>query len=84
MQLILMLTVVGTIAITIGLIGLYSSVVIRLNKIEKSMKKRSREHSRLEGRVYVLEQRDRVEADHIIIKHEWDEASGIRYPSQEA
>lgn len=83
MQLILMLTVVGTIAITIGLIGLYSSVVIRLNKIEKDMKKRSRKHDRLEGRVYVLEQRDRDEADHIIIKHEWDEASGIRYPSQE-
>ena len=83
MQLILMLTVVGTIAITIGFIGLYSSVVIRLNKIEKSMKKRSREHNRLEGRVYVLEQRDRDEADHIIIKHEWNELDGVRYPSQE-
>lgn len=83
MKILLLWTVVGSILIAVGLLGLYANVTARLRAIEKSIKKSNKDHSRMNQRVRVLEERDAAKSDRIVISHEWAEADGIRYPSQE-
>lgn len=83
MKVILLLTIVGTSMIAVGLLGLYVNVTRRLNAIEKTISTEKKKHSRTRQRVRVLEERDADESDRVIITHEWKEADGIRYPSQE-
>lgn len=83
MKVILLLTVSGTICITVGLLGLYASVIQRLSKLERDHKESNKTIKRNKKRIEVLEARDQAESDKIVITHKWDEISGIRYPSEE-
>lgn len=83
MKVLLMLTIIGTVMIAVGLLGLYINVTMRLHDIEDSIDDVKKKHSRTRQRVKVLEDRAAEESDRVIITHKWDEASGIRYPSQE-
>lgn len=83
MKVILLLTVFGTICITVGLLGLYASVIQRLSKLERDHKESNKTIKRNKKRIEVLEARDQAESDKIVITHKWDEVSGIRYPSEE-
>ena len=82
-RILLMLTIIGTIMIAVGLLGLYINVTKRLNDIEKSLSKSEKKHSRTRQRVKDLEDQAKKEADQITFYHKWDEAADIRYPSQE-
>lgn len=83
MKVILLLTVFGIICITVGLLGLYASVIQRLSKLERDHKESNKTIKRNKKRIEVLEARDQATSDRVVITHEWKEADGIRYPSQE-
>lgn len=83
MKVILLLTVLGTTLIAVGLLGLYVNVTMRLKDIENDIQDVKKKHSRTRERVKILENRAADQSDHVIITHQWDEVSGIRYPSQE-
>ena len=83
MKVLLMLTIIGTIMIAVGLLGLYINVTKRLNDIEKSFSKSEKKHSRTRQRVRDLEEEARKKKDSVTFFHKWDEADSIRYPSQE-
>lgn len=82
MKLILMLTVIGTVLIAAGLLGLWMDVTKRLMDIEADIKESKKHISRNRRRIKVLEDRDADESDKIIIQREWNK-SDVRYPSQE-
>ena len=69
--------------IAVGLLGLYINVTKRLNDLEKDFNKSEKKHSRTRQRVRDLEEEARKKKDSVTIFHKWDEADGIRYPSQE-
>ena len=82
MKVILLLTVLGTL-IAVGLLGLYVNVTMRLKEIENDIHDIKKKSSRSRERIRILEDRAADQSDHVIITHQWDEVSGIRYPSQE-
>lgn len=82
-RILLMMTIVGTIMIAVGLLGLYVNVTKRLRDIERSVGDVRKKHSRTRQRVKDLEDQAKKEADQITFYHKWDEAADIRYPSQE-
>ena len=84
MKVLLMLTIIGTIMIAVGLLGLYINVTMRLHDIEDSIDDVRKKHSRTRQRVRDLEEEARKKKDSVTFFHKWDEADGIRYPSQEA
>lgn len=83
MKVLLMLTIIGTVMIAVGLLGLYINVTMRLHDIEDSIDDVRKKHSRTRQRVRDLEDEARKKKDSVTIFHQWDEADGIRYPSQE-
>ena len=66
-RLILLLTVVGFILITLGLMGLYIDVNRRLIALKKSQRNTNKLVIAQNRRLDVIEQRDREAADHIYI-----------------
>ena len=83
MKVILLMTIIGSIMITIGLMGLYFNVTYRLSKLEHDMKDQRKDIRKNHSDIKVIKERAAQESDKIIIQHEWTEAKGIRYPSQE-
>lgn len=83
MKLILLGTIIGTVLIASGLLMLYVDVCRRIKDLESDLNDISKKHSRTKQRVRVLEQRDQEKSNRVVITHSWDEASGIRYPSEE-
>lgn len=83
MRIILLLTVLGTVMIAVGLLGLYINVTLRLRDIERSVDEVKKKHSRTRQRVKDLEDGANRKKNSVTIFHKWDEADGIRYPSQE-
>lgn len=82
-RILLMLTIIGTVMIAVGLLGLYINVTMRLHDIEDSIDDVRKKHSRTRQRVKDLEDEANRKKDSVTIFHKWDEADGIRYPSQE-
>lgn len=82
-RILLMMTIVGTIMIAVGLLGLYVNVTKRLHDIERSVGDVKKKHSRTRQRVKELEDEANRKKNSVTIFHKWDEADGIRYPSQE-
>lgn len=83
MTYILLMTVLGSIMVTVGLLGLYFNITYRLNKIEHDMKDHRKNIRKNHQDIKVLKERTAQESDRIVIEHAWQEADGIRYPSQE-
>lgn len=83
MKLVLLGTIIGTVLIASGLLMLYVDVCRRIKDLESDLNDISKKHSRTKQRVRVLEQRDQEKSNRVVITHSWDEASGIKYPSQE-
>ena len=83
MKVLLMLTIIGIVMIAVGLLGLYINVTMRLHDIEDSVDDVKKKHSRTRQRVKDLEDEAKKKKDSVAIFHKWDEADGIRYPSQE-
>ena len=83
MTYLLLLTVLGSIMVTVGLLGLYFNITYRLNKIEHDMKDHRKNIRKNHQDIKILKERAAQESDRIVISHEWQEADGIRYPSQE-
>lgn len=67
-RLILLLTVVGFILITLGLMGLYVDVNRRLIALKKSQRNTNKLVIDQNRRLDVIEQRDREAAEHIYIR----------------
>lgn len=83
MKLVLLGTIIGAVLIASGLLMLYVDVCRRIKDLESDLNDISKKHSRTKQRVRVLEQRDQEKSNRVVITHSWDEASGIRYPSEE-
>lgn len=83
MKLVLLGAIIGTVLIASGLLMLYVDVCRRIKDLESDLNDISKKHSRTKQRVRVLEQRDQEKSNRVVITHSWDEASGIRYPSEE-
>lgn len=83
MKILLLLTVIGTMMITVGLFGLYVNTTIRIRQIEKELKNHKKDIRKNRTDIAICKERAAQESDHIVITHEWNEASGIRYPSEE-
>jgi beta-lactamase regulating signal transducer with metallopeptidase domain len=83
MKTLLLLTVIGTMMITVGLLGLYVNTTYRIRQIEKELKSHKKDIKQNRTDIAICKERAEQKSDHIVITHEWDEASGIRYPSQE-
>lgn len=77
----LLLTVVGIILATIGLLGLYIDVNRRIKALKKSLRSTDRLVINNERRISVIEQRDRDQAEHVYFctDNEIDEARDIKY-----
>lgn len=70
MRILLMLTLIGIVLITLGLMGLYVDVNRRLIAIKKSLKNTNKLVVVQSRRLDVIEQRDREAAEHIYICHD--------------
>lgn len=77
-RLILLLTIVGIILITLGLMGLYVDVTRRLHKIEKSLNSTKSEVSHTKSQIRVLEERDKQKSDKLVIEYQ-PVGSDIKY-----
>ena len=78
----LLLTIIGTVMIAVGLLGLYVSVTRRLNKLQRELKNSKNDIRSNNNKIKVLEQRAAEQSDHIVITHEYKPAD-ISFPSQE-
>lgn len=76
-RLILLLTIVGFILITLGLMGLYIDVNRRLIALKKSQKNTNKLVIDQNRRLDVIEQRDRDAAEHVYIHS--DGSNDIKY-----
>lgn len=83
MKLLLMFTVLGTVLVATGLLGLWIQTTLRIREIENELKANSKDIKKNRRKISILEERDAQKSDKIVISHEWNEAAGIRYPSQE-
>lgn len=83
MKLVLLGTIIGTVLIASGLLMLYVDVCRRIKDLEEDLHDINKKHSRTKQRVRILEQRDQEKSNRVVITYSWDEASGIRYPSEE-
>lgn len=77
-HILLLLTIVGIILVTVGLLGLYVDVNRRIKALKRSVKNTQRVALDHDSRITVIEQRDRDASDHIYI-HNTDKSSEIQY-----
>lgn len=84
-RILLLLTIVGIILVTLGLLGLYVDVTLRLKRINNSIREQKRELGRTKDRVKVIEDRDRDSSNHVYfatdneIEEERPDYSDIKY-----
>ena len=64
-RILLLLTVVGIILVTLGLLGLYIDVNRRLRALKKSLMTTNQVVFKQDRRIDVIEQRDRDQSDHV-------------------
>ena len=64
-RVLLLLTVIGIILVTLGLLGLYFDVCRRLRRINRSIREQNSEIRRTNRRAKVIEDRDRDRSDHV-------------------
>ena len=64
-RILLLLTVVGIILVTLGLLGLYIDVNRRIIALKRSLKNTDRLVLHNEKRIKAIEQRDRDQSDHV-------------------
>ena len=64
-HILLLLTIVGIILVTIGLLGLYVDVNRRIKALKKSVKNTQRVALNHDSRIKAIEQRDRDQSDHV-------------------
>ena len=64
-RVLLLLTILGCILITIGLLIMYVDVNRRIRKINKTMWQNQRDIHKNSDRIKVIEQRDRDQSDHL-------------------
>lgn len=77
----LLLTVVGIIFVTVGLLGLYVDVNRRIKALKKSLRSTDSLVINNERRISVIEQRDRDQAEHVYFctDNECDEERDIKF-----
>lgn len=84
-RILLLLTIIGIILVTLGLLGLYMDVTLRLKRINNSIREQKRELGRTKDRVKVIEDRDRDSSNHVYfatdneIEEERPDYSDIKY-----
>ena len=64
-RILLLLTIIGIIFVTLGLLGLYIDVNRRIKALKKSLRSTDHLVSRNEKRISVIEQRDRDQSEHV-------------------
>ena len=77
-HILLLLTIVGIILVTVGLLGLYVDVNRRIKALKRSVKNTQRVALDHDSRIKVIEQRSRDASDHIYI-HNTDKSNEIQY-----
>lgn len=84
-RILLLLTIIGIILVTLGLLGLYVDVTLRLKRINNSIREQKRELGRTKNRVKVIEDRNRDSSNHVYfatdneIEEERPDYSDIKY-----
>lgn len=80
-RILLLLTVIGVILVTVGLLGLYIDVNRRIKALKKSLRSTDRLVLNNEKRISVIEQRDRDQSDHVYFAtdNEIDEERDIKF-----
>ena len=80
-RILLLLTIIGIIFVTLGLLGLYIDVNRRIKALKKSLKSTDRLVLHNENRISVIEQRDRDTSDHVYFctDNELDEERDIKF-----
>ncbi len=81
-RLILLLTIVGIILITLGLMGLYIDVNRRLIALKKSLRNTDKLVINQNRRLDVIEQRDREAAEHIYICCDGEPVKDIKFKGE--
>lgn len=81
-RLILLLTIVGFILITLGLMGLYFDVSRRLIALKKSQRNTNKLVIAQNRRLDVIEQRDREAAEHIYICCDGESVKDIKFKGE--
>lgn len=80
-RILLLLTIIGIIFVTLGLLGLYIDVNRRIKALKKSLKSTDRLVLHNEKRISVIEQRDRDASDHVYFctDNELDDERDIKF-----
>ena len=79
MKVLLLLTVCGSIMVTVGLLGLYAQVTVRLKKLEHDLKDYRRDTRKNYHDIKILKERAASESDKIIITHEYSQKDAPNY-----
>lgn len=81
MHTLLLMTVLGFIAVTVGLFGLYINATIRLNEIERDLKAQRGEITRHKREIKTIKDHANAEPDKVVIVHEYED-NGVKFPSK--
>lgn len=82
MNVLLALTILGTVLVTVGLLGLYMDVARRISKLQRDLKASRRDIRKNHHDISILKERAAQESDRIIIQHEYKPAD-ISFPNEE-
>lgn len=85
MKTLLLLTIIGTVLIAVGLLGLFWSVTKRLYDLERELDYHKKEITNHKRDLFALKNRkpEKSESDNIYIYHRYDDSSAPIYPSKE-
>lgn len=81
MRTLLLLTIIGMILVTSGLVGMYFSVVYRLRHIEREIRTHKSEITEHKRKIGVLERRDMKKSDNVYLFTVGE--NDVKFPSKE-
>ena len=79
MKMLLALTILGVALISVGLIGMYINVCMRITDLEDELKSHKAEISKHKKRIKVLETREAEKSDRVVIMHSYDDKDAPNY-----
>lgn len=79
MKMILALTILAMVLISVGLIGMYINVCMRITDLEDELKSHKAEISKHKKRIKVLETREAEKSDRVVIMHSYDDKDAPEY-----
>lgn len=82
MGIILLLTVLASILVTVGCLGMFITTTKRINEIERDLNSHNNEITNQKRRIGIIEKRAEEQSDKIVICHEWDNGKAPKFPTE--